>query len=449
MNGSFLVSNLSFGSASADHLSTSTYTAVKEKLSQDISKIIGIPFYDPEDFSLEGKNLTVSKQGEKFERELTSEEAKRVSKVLARSIGFIRNTGEFEYGSACRKEAVLSLFPPPKSIKDSITNFVFGPLDNALSFCADSLAAFSLRAGGGAVAKSMRGLVGLIDLASGIAELQESRAEMAEADKLNDIEGYQKAEANEVKSQLEIAAGSIFITQSVWSFAAPGMSGIAVAFCLPLFMLLMSVESVIGIALPILGIQRCRSFLRQLDEYLENPDLNEEQKIAGALRYLQEIVSITPEEESALTQLIPDASKRDEAIKAIIENKMRHAKRRTSLKSLSLIANTADELLRQISDSDPTTKAGGIEQAKQLIGQVRKASYCKIALYTLAALAIGIVFSAMIAGVILTGGSLPLILALGAGALCLALSLYSWISRDFFRSGETELNLQPASPLIP
>lgn len=424
---------LSLGSASAGHLPKTLKHSVRETLSQKISQIVSIPFERAKNFSLEGNTLTVlEKSGHSISILLNDEQAKKVGKAIARAIGFIRNTGDFEYGSAHRKEAVFSLLPPPDSFRTAAKAFVLGPLDKGMALCRDAMVACSLRSGGGIIARSLGGAVGVIELASGIFEIVESGEAMAEADRVSDREGYERAEAHLVQSQMEVAAGTTFIAQSVWAFAAPGMGSLAAAVCAPLFMLFMSIGSVIGAALPIMGIQRCTTFLDELNEYLENPDLTEEQRVSGALRFLQEMTSLSPEEEGAL-----GGSKE---AGALLENKLRHAKRRTSLQSLVLIANTSEELLRQI--ADPATRAGGIEQARTLIRQVKKASYSKIALNACVLFAIAVGFSAILAAFILTGGSLPLLLALGAGAFCLVLSLYCWIAREFYRLSKDRVDPQ-------
>lgn len=427
------VSYLSLGSASASHLPKTLKASVRENLSQKISQIVAIPFERAKNFSLEGNTLTVlEKSGHSISIPLNDEQAKKVGRVIARAIGFIRNTGDFEYGSAHRKEAVFSLLPPPDSFRTAAKAFVLGPLDKGMALCRDAMVACSLRSGGGTIARSLGGAVGAIELASGIFEIGESEEAMAEADKVGDREGYERAEARLVQSQMEVAAGTTFIAQSVWAFAAPGMGSLAGAVCVPLFMLFMTIGSVIGVALPVLGIQRCKTFLDELDEYLENPDLTKEQRVSGALRFLQEMTSLSPEEEGALGG--------SQAAGALLESKLHHAKRRTSLQSLVSIANTSEELLRQI--ADPATRAGGLKQALTLIGQVKKASYSKIALNGCAIFAIAIGFSAILAGLILTGGSLPLLLTLGAGAFCLVLSLYCWIAREFYRFSKDKVDPQ-------
>ncbi len=148
--------------------------------------------------------------------------------------------------------------------------------------------------------------------------------------------------------------------------------------------------------------------------------------------------ALSPEEEARLELEIPDLTKREEVGREILENKVCHAKRRTSLKCLIAIANTSEELLRQI--ADPAEMEGGIKQAFDLIKETKKASYCKIALNALAITAILVTFAALVAGIILSGGALPLILALGAGAVCLTLALYSWVSREFFPLPEQRVN---------
>ncbi len=439
MSGSYSIPYLSFSSASASHLSDEANQFLKTNLSQKISQVVGLEFIDPEDFSLEGRTLAVLQKSDgTIKIELTESQAKRIEKILAHSIGFIRNTGNFEYGSSQRKEVVFSLLPVPDTFREAAKKFILGPCDKGLGLCKDALAAVSFRASAGVIGNSLGGAIGAIDLVSGMVEIEEAKEEMAEAERIADKEGYARAEAELVQSQLGVAAGGVFIAQSLWSFAAPGMSGVATAACLPLFALFMTIGSVIGTSLSIFGIQRCNTFLNQLNEYLENPHLSEEQRIAGALRFLQEMISLSPEEEARLELEIPDLTKREEVGREILENKVCHAKRRTSLKCLIAIANTSEELLRQI--ADPAEMEGGIKQAFDLIKETKKASYCKIALNALAITAILVTFAALVAGIILSGGALPLILALGAGAVCLTLALYSWVSREFFPLPEQRVN---------
>lgn len=442
MGCSASIFDLNFGSA-VSHLSDEAYLSVKEKLVQDVSKAIGLKLPDVADITLRKNRLIVHFINDDIkEVDLTQNQAKRVSKILARAIGFVRNTSSFEYGSDHRKEALFTLNPPPATFKTSLQSFVLGPLGKGLSLFRDGVAAFSLKAAKGTVAKSCGTVAGVIDLADGFDAYRDASKEMVESWALRDNEGYQRAEAKLVQSELQLGAGALFIGQSVTTFAAPSLSGAAAAACVPLIFLFSTIGTVIGLSLSIFGIQRCNTFLQQLDEYLENPHLSEEQQISGALRFLQEQISISPEEEAELEERFGENKEKiEEETRLLLENKVRHFKRRTSLQSLDLIASKSSTLLVNIEYFD--TRAEGIRQARELIGQVRRASCNKRLLYSVGLFAILLGFGALIAGIILTGGLLALAIGLGAGAVCFGLALHSWLGTRKYRLSDPEAEKQP------
>ncbi len=194
------------------------------------------------------------------------------------------------------------------------------------------------------------------------------------------------------------------------------------------------VGSVVGMGLSSLGIYRCCTFKKRLNEYFENPQLTKEQQVRGSLEFLRDLLVITPEERLDLIQKIdeehPKASPEEKAellkkgMADLTEVKVKYLKRRTSNKSLELILTKAEPLLAKL--QNPETKEEAIREGEELIRSVKKETNWKMALYTIGLIASIISFVAVIIADVFSLGTIPFIISGVASVIFLMLTAYNF-----------------------
>jgi len=193
-----------------------------------------------------------------------------------------------------------------------------------------------------------------------------------------------------------------------------------------------------------MGWTRCHRFNRRLDEYLLNPHFTQVERLQGALRFLRDSITITPEEVVKITSEIektyPHLTKGErenilrEKMDHLVEIKVKHLKRRTSNSSLTLILNNADSILSKLASKDK--QAEGIKDATLLIQKVQSANWTKMTMYILSFLAATISVIATIFAAIALGPT-PFILYGIGGAIYLSLSVYTAIGVHTRSSGQS------------
>jgi hypothetical protein len=196
---------------------------------------------------------------------------------------------------------------------------------------------------------------------------------------------------------------------------------------------LFGLGSLLAMSAASLGALRCHRFNNRLNLYLENPNLTHVEKFRGALQYLKDAVSVTPEERKQMQSEIeknhPDWSLEQkekllhQKIVDLTEVKVKYLKRRTSNKSLRLILTQANTLLEKL--SHPETQAEGIKETAVILHKIQKENRVKMALFIAGFIAALISFSAMLTMTFLSAGALPFVLYGIAGTIYLAISIYN------------------------
>jgi hypothetical protein len=263
-----------------------------------------------------------------------------------------------------------------------------------------------------------------------VREWDSAKTELKRAELIGDQEGIRRARAT-------MASGAIVTTGSLsylmgrvcdsLNFVGPMTAVMRVADAF------FGLGSFLSMILSGLGAYRCHSFNEKINHFLENDDLTPIEKYRGALQFLKDEVTITPQEKEELWAKVakefPHANEEtkqkifDRKLYYLAETKVKHIKRRTSSKSLGLILAHVDRLLGML--SDPKTQLEGVKEAALLLHEVEKENRAKMALFLISFIASLISAIAMIAATVLTAGVLPFVLYGISGTLYLALSVYS------------------------
>ena len=190
-------------------------------------------------------------------------------------------------------------------------------------------------------------------------------------------------------------------------------SQIAMAAAFEAAQVLFVVGSAIGVGAAALGALRCYRFNERLNEYLNHPKLPYVAKLRGAVQFLKDAVSVTPEEGKGLTE----QQKKD-----LTETKIKYLKRRTSNQSLALITEYADQILQDLDSTKDVAR--GVKRAERLLHIVQTQNKMKMALYILGGIAALMTLAALLIGTLLTASVLAPALGIAASALYLAVTLY-------------------------
>ncbi len=263
-----------------------------------------------------------------------------------------------------------------------------------------------------------------------LRELDNGRTEYQRSKLIGDIEGGRRAQARVVSGAVVSSASLSFLASRfcVSYGAAAAAFGISSASSA-----LFGVGSLLAMGSSLLGALRCSRFHERLGEYLDNPKLTEVNRLRSALKYLRESITVSSEEKALFEKNIekdhpdwpPDAKKRllNQKLRDLTEVKVKYMKRRTSTKSLELVALRVDEILAKL--EDPKKMVEGITEASELIYTVQKESRVKKTLYMLGFVASLVSFVAMLILVFMTAGSLPFILYGIAGTIYLLITIYT------------------------
>lgn len=231
------------------------------------------------------------------------------------------------------------------------------------------------------------------------------------AEKIEDGEGRRRAIGRiSTGGFATVGSGFFLAANTARSAGAVASAAMALSFIADIAF---GIGSLIGMGLSSLGIYRCYTFKKRLDEYYENPLLTPEQRIKGTIGFLHDLLIATPEEKKEILEELreehPEITEDDplfrEKLAHLTEKKVKFLKRRTSNRSLELIINNADRLLTDLS----MKKEGAMEEAIKLIETVRKDCKWKLGLYTVGLIASIISFIGVILADISSLGSAPFI----------------------------------------
>jgi hypothetical protein len=263
-----------------------------------------------------------------------------------------------------------------------------------------------------------------------LRELDEGISEYKRSVSIGDKEGQRRAESRVLSGGIVSAASMGFLSGT---FCNSYASGAATAAVLGASNILFGAGSLVALGASILGAVRCERFNNRLNEYLENPSLTDVQKLQGALHFLKDSISVTPEERAELIleieQKHPDwtAEKKEQLLQQkladLAEVKVKYMKRRTSNKSLFLILTKADTLLGMLASKNSC--AQGIKEASILIHTIQQENRIKLSLYALGCVAALLSLLGTILMSVMTAGLLPFVLFGIAGTIYLAITIYS------------------------
>lgn len=263
-----------------------------------------------------------------------------------------------------------------------------------------------------------------------LRELDDGLIELKRSKLISDSEGQRRAEARILSGSI-VSAGSLSYLggKSCDMFAAAHTA----SFLLGAANILFGVGALLATGTSFLGAVRCDRFNRRLGAYLENQNLTEVERMQGALQFLKDSITVTPEEREAIVFEInqrhadwtPEQKQRliRQKIADLTEGKVKHMKRRTSNRSLGLILSRVDLILAKL--ANPATSMEGIKEAVVLIDTVQKESRIKMNLYILGLLAAFMSFVGMMIMIFMSAGTIPFVLYGIAGTIYLCLTIYT------------------------
>lgn len=263
-----------------------------------------------------------------------------------------------------------------------------------------------------------------------LKEVDGGRKDLERAKVIGDEEGKTRAKARLVSGGLVSTASAVYLAGRVFDSLE---SATAAASVLGAANILFGVGTILSSGLSYLGWTRCHTFNERLNDYLENKNLSEVQRLQGALRFLQEKIAVTPGEIEALRGEIVkehpelNAAEKEallkQALTHLAEKKVKYLKRRTSHKSLQLIQAQVDRILAKLDDEK--TRSEGIKEATLLIGKVQNENRIKMALFVLSFIASLISILGLLIATFLSAGVAPFVLYGISGAIYLALQVYT------------------------
>lgn len=263
-----------------------------------------------------------------------------------------------------------------------------------------------------------------------VREVEGGVVDIVRAQEIEDREGARRAGARIVSGGIVSTASVGYLTGKVFETVhLTNAASTAFSFCNILF----GLGAILAMGSSFLGWLRCYRFEGRLREYLEHPTLPEVQKFQGALRFLKETLAVTPEEIAHIRHEVdlanPQMSTEDreklieKKITDLAETKVKYLKRRTSIKSLQLIANKVDSILVKIHDEK--TSIEGIKEATELLKTIQNENSTKMALFTMSFVAATICFAAMLVMQFITGALGFILYGIGS-TIYLGLSIYSY-----------------------
>ncbi len=263
-----------------------------------------------------------------------------------------------------------------------------------------------------------------------LRELDDGVTEYKRSKLIGDEEGIRRGQAR-------ILSGGIISTASFGYLSGKILdsyvSATAASVVLGAANVLFGVGSMLAMGTSLLGALRCERFNQRLNEYLDNPNLSEKDRLKSALKYLKECISISPEEREILVQQVekehPDWTQEakekllNQKLADLTEVKVKYMKRRTSSRSLQLILRDTDKILALL--ENPETAVEGITKASVLINTIQKESRLKKTLYMLGFVAALVSFAAMMILTFMSAGALPFVLYGISGTIYLLITVYT------------------------
>lgn len=278
-----------------------------------------------------------------------------------------------------------------------------------------------------------------------IRELEEGLVELERSKMIGDIEGKRRGKSRVLSGSIITAASLTYLGGKICNNF---VSASAATTLLGAANVLYGAGSLLSVGVTLLGAVRCDRFNKRLNEYLDNTKLTESERMRGAIQFLKDSISVTPEEKEELATLIaeehPDwpQEKRDQLffqkLADLTETKVKYVKRRTSNKSLREILRNADQILGKLRDPDRVSE--GIRDASLLIHTVQKENKIKMSLYLLGFIASLISVVAMAILIASPGAILPFILYAIAVTIYLSITVYSIAGILIKRDADTELS---------
>lgn len=315
------------------------------------------------------------------------------------------------------QECIEAMKPLPRGKKEVAFDFVSGPLCRTGSLAKrilQTVPELSL----GALSGVLGGVTSLFGLAGSHLDWREAVREERHSIELGDLEGQKKSEAKKVLGRLELAAGSLFLTDMGVRTFSPEAGAISGATAFPVAVYLSGLASTIGLIVSAHGFARCRSFQRNLKE-MESPE--------EALKFLQSLLLFDLNEIHDLEKRYGKGEAFERAYRNGIEKKVRILKRRTSGKSLLLILNQSEEILRDLRIS--TKRQEALQKATTLVQMVLKENQFKTALFATALTASLLGLASLVLGAVVSSGAfVSTALGMAAASIWLALALYNWVA---------------------
>ncbi len=393
-------------------------------------------------------------------KQSASDEILKIQRIARyyQNIGYVSR--DFSKDRLLTKTAgrVLAQMQPPQTprIKDTISTGVRFT-ENTLSLVRDGLKLcpevgpdHAFVANYGFAAGSVWSFFAVKEWMDGIDDYEKAKL-------IGDSEGARRAAARSSNGFVTMCASSLYLSSKILSAANALESAItAISYSSNAFF---GIGAMIGMGINGLGIYRCSRFNSRIDEYLNNPDpdLKKSQKLKGALRFLKDSMSVTPEERKELRQKIerehcdetPEERKNrfDEAVAHLAETKIKYMKRRTSNKSLEMMLDPKSgiDALLPLLENEGDRAIGAVNAAEELIHEVKKQTWKKMFFYALGFIASLVGLIGIISGTFLTGGALPFVLLGISAAIFAFLTGYNLYKSSGRSDSDTQsgINMQP------
>lgn len=404
-----------------------------------------------------GREIELSGEGKTVRLEQTAPVEKRVKKIIqyAKHTGIAASEPRLSARSSRKTVHELSKRSGPTSFKHVCTAADFA--NDAISLGRNTYTSVN-RGSPSLISKQLGIATAGLGLLLAAKDWRDGEVEKKQAEKIKDGEGVRRAKAKILGMKTAVVGSALFLLDKSLRLNSGGAAQLGASVCSHLSAFTFGVGSVIGIGMGGLGIRRCANFQESLDEYLENPELSQEAKIQGAIRFLRDAAVVTFEERNELVEQIeqecPDASSEEketllqEKLTHLSEVKVKWIKRRTSMRAVRNILHHADSILAKFDSPLPQVRKEGGVEANLLLDRVRGESRKKQLLYGISVIASLIGLAGLITGTIFTLGALPFILYAISGGIYVLLFLAGRISSIARRDADTPGLSMPPLPLI-
>lgn len=287
-----------------------------------------------------------------------------------------------------------------------------------------------------------------------VQEVMGAIKDLKRAKTIGDKEGKARAHARLTSGGIVSTASNLYLAGRVCDTLGSTKAAI---MTLGLANIFFGIGTLLSVGMSYLGWTRCHNFNERLNEYLENPNLSEVTKLQGALLFLKDAISVTPDEIANLKAKIQKEhplfsqneteSRLKEDLTKLTEIKVKYLKRRTSTRSLQMILNQIDPLLIKLDNAN--TKAVGIKEAALLIHKIQNENRTKMSLFILSLIAAIISVAGLFAMIFMTAGALPFVLYGIAGAIFLSIEIYNTVGLFRRKESGQEVVLYPITDIVP